>query len=529
MKRTVLILRLVTLGVLAGSLSVAAGPSVPNYINFQGRLADNAGNPVADGAYSVRFAIFPLPVGGSQLWGQITTQNTIGGLFTQILGPFPDTLFQGYDSLFLEVIVEGEAQSPRTRLTSNPYSQVANNLEVRSTGISSPDTVAIRTFPVGHRISTYGSDGQEQVRIWGESYGEIYLHDASPTNDRTVVLTANVSSGGELELNDGNGDLTIDLLGGSSQLSTYGLDGQEQIRLWGLDYGEILLHDEDPTNDLTVALTANSSSGGELELGNDNGILTIDLHGGLTGDASVAIPNNAVNGLEIEDEPGVASNTGAASILLDGSVQTLLSRTITAPAAGYVLVIGTVGVAMDHTNGTVSDGNFGVSDVAGLFPPNQAVLVRVSTAAPTGLYDQVATVHGLFSVAAGVSTFYLLGDEIVGDLSVSDRQLSLIYFPTAYGTVTPTLAAAAPGVPDGSTIRGSALTAADVDAEQAEAEKFNTERIARELAQVRSEMEARMQKLEEQLQQSRPVKSQSGARMQKIEEQLQQKAVENEQ
>ncbi len=516
MKRIIFLAALLTTVTLGMTLPAAAGPSVPNYINFQGRLADNTGNPVADGAYSVRFAVFALPVGGSQLWGQITTQNTVGGLFTQILGPFPDTLFQGYDSLFLEVIVEGEAQSPRTRLTSNPYSQVANNLEVRSTGISSPDTVAIRTFPFGHRISTYGSDGQEQVRIWGESYGEIYLHDADPTNDRTVVLKANPTTGGELELNNTNGDLTIDLLGGqsqistydngnltidllggSSQISTYGSDGQEQIRLFGPSWGEILLHDPDVTNDRTVKLTANNSAGGELELTDDNGHLTIDLHGGLTGDASVAIPNDAINALEMLNEPGVASNTGTTNIIMDGTVQTLLSRTITVPASGWVLVIGTASILLTHANLTPTFGSFGVSDVAGSFPANQEAEVALSNSAPSGNYAQTVTSHGLFSVSAGGNTFYFIGQEGSGNLTVHDRQLTLVYYPTAYGTVTPTLAAS-PGLLLEPNIRGLALTAADIAAERAEAEQFNAERLARELAQVRSEMEALKKEVREQ-------------------------------
>ncbi|MGH8003908.1 MAG: hypothetical protein ACRECJ_04200, partial [Limisphaerales bacterium] len=345
MKRTGKLTALLAAAILIMASSALAQSSVPNLINFQGRLNDNTGNPVADGAYSVRFGIFALPVGGSPLWGQITTQNTVGGLFTQTLGPFPDTLFEGYDSLFLEVTVEGEAQSPRTRLISSPYSRVANNLEVRSTGISSPDTVAIRTFSAGHRLSTFGSDGLEKSRLWGSGWGELFLHDAGPSNDRTVVLTANVTSGGELELSDGSGNLTIDLLGGDAQISTYGSDGLEQIRLWGLTYGEVLLHDGDPTNDQTVRLRANSSSGGELELTDDNGALTIDLHGGLTGDASVDVPNNAVNALEMLNEPGVASGTGTTSIDLVGGVQTLLSRTITTPASGYILVIGTASVS----------------------------------------------------------------------------------------------------------------------------------------------------------------------------------------
>ncbi|MCI0596313.1 MAG: hypothetical protein L0Z48_07195 [candidate division Zixibacteria bacterium] len=507
MKRGYVISVLLALAVLATASLAMGQASVPNQINFQGRLADNAGNPVPDGVQNFTFRIFSVPAGGVALWTEtIGTISTTNGLFDHQLGSataLPEALFQDFDELWLEIEANSEIQSPRIRLISTPYTRVANNLEVRSTALGSPDTVAIRTVPSNHQLSTYGSDGKEQVRIWGESYGEILLHDGDATNDLTVKLTANQTSGGELELNDTNGDLTIDLLGGISQISTYGSDGLEQFRLWGPSYGEILLHDADVTNDLTVRLTANGSSGGELELRSDNGTLAIDLHGGLTGDASVAVPVDAVNALEMFNEPGVASIASDANTPLGGSPQNLLSRSITVPASGYVFAIGTAGVSVTHTNGVLSNGQYGVSDVSATFPANQDVEVYVNPDAPSGLYGWPLTVHGLFSVSAGTHTFYFVGDEDAGGHIANDLQLSLLYFPTAYGTVTPTLAAGAQSSSNESGRLRTVLTTVDIAAEQAEAEKFNAERIARELAQVKADMEARMQKLEEQLQQSR--------------------------
>ena len=61
---------LLSLGIVILALSnvVTAQSSVPNLINFQGRLTDSLGNPVTDGAHSVTFRIFSLPSGGSALW-----------------------------------------------------------------------------------------------------------------------------------------------------------------------------------------------------------------------------------------------------------------------------------------------------------------------------------------------------------------------------------------------------------------------------------------------------------------------------
>ncbi|MCI0329608.1 MAG: hypothetical protein L0196_01450 [candidate division Zixibacteria bacterium] len=435
MRRSILLTALLAMVILATASLAVAQDIIEYEISFQGRLTDNAGIPVADGPHSFAFRIFNVPAGGSALWteGPISI-STAGGLFNHQLGSLtvlPQTLFQDHDALYLEIVVDGETQAPRTSLVSTPFTRVAGGLKVRRT---TNDTVVIRTIPDAHQLSTYGSDGKEQIRLWGPSYGEIMLHE---------------------------GDLT---------------------------------------NDVTARLAANNSSGGELELRDNNGSTVIDLYGGLPGDASVFFPNNAINALEIKDEPGVASDIEGLNVLgLDGSYQTLLSRSITTPADGFVLAIGTVGMYMLHFSGTENKwAEFGVSDAAGSLPANQEMEVAFPLSAPSGLYKQTVTVHGLFSVAAGLSTFYLVGHKREGDFAIYDRQLSLIYFPTSYGTVEPTIVEAKPDRPAEQAPKVSVLTAANLAAEQAEAKTFNAERIARELTQVRSEMEVLKREMREQ-------------------------------
>ncbi|MGH8003635.1 MAG: hypothetical protein ACRECJ_02785, partial [Limisphaerales bacterium] len=219
------------------------------------------------------------------------------------------------------------------------------------------------------------------------------------------------------------------------------------------------------------------------------------------------IPNNAINALEMLDEPGVASDKRANGFFMNGTVENLAVRSITAPADGYVLAIATAEVAFGYTSSSAPQAQFGVSDVAGTFQPDANFHVSENPGGnPTGGNSQVVTVHGLFSVNAGTSTFYFLGEKL--NISANSwfyadaAQLSLIYLPTAYGTVTPTKSAfGGPEVSDKASVQRSALTAADIAAEQAEAEKFNAERVARELAQVKAEMEALRKEVREQKQQ----------------------------
>jgi len=98
---------------------------------------------------------------------------------------------------------------------------------------------------------------------------------------------------------------------------------------------------------------------------------------------------------------------------------------------------------------------------------------------------------GAFQVPAGSSTFYFVVRALSGEGTLWERQLSLLYAPTAYGAFIAPLAVANA---DGSKrmVRGSALTAADIAATRAASETASAERVQRELDAVK----ARLAKLE---------------------------------
>lgn len=206
-----------------------------------------------------------------------------------------------------------------------------------------------------------------------------------------------------------------------------------------------------------------------------------------TGDLSVNLPNNAVSKLEILDEPGAASYAeGSASVALGTPATTIGSQSITVPGAGYVLVVATGQLTITHTAGTGSSFVFGVSANAAALPNNQDVGLSLPAALETGTYSLPVSVHGLFQVAgAGANTYYFLGEEFANPGTMFDVQLSLVYIPTAYGTVQPTLAGA-----NVSDEWAAARPAIDVAAQRAASEAANNERIMRELEALKAEVEA---------------------------------------
>lgn len=176
---TVLLLLLVTSlawgtdnGTPSSPTGVPMGPSVPNLINFQGRLTDASGNPVADGSHTVNFTLWTLPSGGANVWTENTSQTTSSGLFTHNLGSvtaLSTTVFETYDSLYLQIQADAQIILPRIRLTSTPYTRVSQSLE---TGLGTG--VSIRTYNTtpGGNIDLFDELGNYMAGFEADGNGE---------------------------------------------------------------------------------------------------------------------------------------------------------------------------------------------------------------------------------------------------------------------------------------------------------------------------------------------------------------------
>jgi hypothetical protein len=100
---------------------------VPQMINYQGRLTDDAGDPVADDTYFIKFKIYGSESGDDSLWYTPYQPVVVtDGLFSYHLGsavPLPHDLFANYSNLYLTTTVDtGPESTPRTRLVSAAYS-----------------------------------------------------------------------------------------------------------------------------------------------------------------------------------------------------------------------------------------------------------------------------------------------------------------------------------------------------------------------------------------------------------------------
>ena len=198
--------------------------------------------------------------------------------------------------------------APNTVTSSNIADTIAlgqtnvnGRLDVYRTTAGTP---AITLSGATSAISTFGSDGQEQVRLHGTSYGELLLNNSLANNATAVRLTAQGSSGGQLEMRNTNGSNRALLEGENTggRLTLYQADGNTGTILYGND----------------------GNGSGALSLKKTNGATGLNLYGG-PASGSLSLYNNAgdlnVSAYSYGGEEGVVSvrnSVGSETIYLWG-------------------------------------------------------------------------------------------------------------------------------------------------------------------------------------------------------------------
>lgn len=108
--------------------------ATPKTINFQGRLLDAAGAPVADTFLFVVYRIYDAPTGGNILWDSgLESFITQDGLFWATLGsnstfPLPLSVFAD-SGRYLGISIGGDGEmAPRIHLGSAPFTHVSGTV-----------------------------------------------------------------------------------------------------------------------------------------------------------------------------------------------------------------------------------------------------------------------------------------------------------------------------------------------------------------------------------------------------------------
>ncbi len=157
-----------------------------------------------------------------------------------------------------------------------------------------------------------------------------------------------------------------------------------------------------------------------------------------TADNSVRLPDSSISSAEILDEPGVAKASGSyTAVPKAGSLVSVMSASLTVPGPGYVMAIATGFAAL--SGDTIGNVLVGIEASAATFPTPYYVFgssnERLSIA--TNRWSEIHF-EKIFPVAsAGAYTYYMNAYRgwTGGTGAVYTPYLTLVYFPTAYGSV----------------------------------------------------------------------------------------------
>ncbi|MFB0517154.1 MAG: hypothetical protein ACETWG_11210, partial [Candidatus Neomarinimicrobiota bacterium] len=101
---------------------------IPRTMSYQGVLKDASGNLLNE-SVNLAFSLYSDSTGGTELWGPETYYSfeVTGGIFQVILGSSVPLDLDFDTQYWLQITVNGAPLSPRTPLTSSPYSLSAQN------------------------------------------------------------------------------------------------------------------------------------------------------------------------------------------------------------------------------------------------------------------------------------------------------------------------------------------------------------------------------------------------------------------
>lgn len=457
-----------------GALAASAAGQPLDVIDYQGRLAES-GSP-AVGTYDLRFRLYDAESAGTLL-DEFTTSVTIdaadGGVFR--VGGLPFASHFAGEARWVEIAIsEGggfTTLTPRQMVGQAPQAAFAQRAGTTlqdaydNGGAFAGDVDLDGTLDLGGSV-----DGR--LRVYGDFAPGIL-----------VDLRTDGTRGGRLDIRDAANTIVA--------FTAVDPDGGGRMTI---------ARDASGATGFSVDGNAGGSASTRLDLSGELYGITLDTS--VSGDESLVVPDGAINADEIADEPGVAEiHANSLSRDIDNFVGPVLSRSITVPGAGYVLAIGNVEVLVGFATGSDQGVNIGISDKNNTFFEGIELSMDVPANRATGNYNLLFSPSMVFPIDdAGSYTFYLVASEDGGNganvVRASDAQLTLLYVPTAYGTVGLDALASTFGAPDELAPLRPALSELDIAREQAAEFRRHTAALEARQLELERRLDEQQRRLE---------------------------------
>jgi hypothetical protein len=412
-------------GVVGLSIGVASGGGGAGHVRFWpsgGSQLLTFGSPISgdqltvDGNFNQVFSLSPFSVG---------TNTTKAPLTVQSADNWRWDVGSGYGDFYLGDGVRG-----------------------LSIGVSSGGGGAgtVRLWPSG---------GVENVLLGNPTYGEVFeVHGDGST----------VFRGQSYWLDSASNEWRIQADPNYSTITLYGPDLRSKVNLYGYaPYGQVLVRDT--SGDIGVSLFGGEADGGQVGVSRDDGhqsgvlrggssalnqggrlelfdgasLPSVNLHldGDAAGDMSAIFPNDAIDALEILDEPGIVAGVRSLSLGLTSTVSDIVTVTITIPSSGYIVLLGTAELT---TAGTTSFNDVGIQideTAGGLLTAPYYSRFGLGGYVNTSANYIPLTVQRTYFKSAGTYTFRLEGNNTTsgGTATCNFAKLTAMYFATSYGSV----------------------------------------------------------------------------------------------
>jgi hypothetical protein len=372
-------------------MAAATFAEPPQYINYQGRLTDDTGEPITNTSPGVQmtFTIWNDPAASDPTNEEWTSGpiyvSVEDGLFEYQLGTLPSMLFRYYDDLWLGIKVGSDPElSPRTKLVSAAYACHAGTVD------------------------------------------DIYVDEVGDAMTGDLLFDYD---------DNGETDGLFDVESYYSNIELYS-DQALTAKLWGWEFGELQLgHNSDGLARADIAAMYN---GGKLGLADNTGTGVIFLDGGSTGDNAAIFPEDAVNSIEILDEPGIVHSENISAVVFNKtSMSDIVTISITIPTDGYIFVMGR---CTSELWGTTSSNQayIQIDETAGGLQSGVYVLLGAGSFATATAHEYPVYVDRVYYKSAGTYEFRLEGMMRANANGSGDAYYSTItatFYPTSYASV----------------------------------------------------------------------------------------------
>ena len=242
MKNVAQALKGIMIMALTAGMAMAA---VPQTTSYQGVLVDAAGLPVADGAYSLTFALYTAPSGGSNIWTETKSVQVSNGVFDAILGSATPLNLAFDQTYYLGIAIGSDPElGQRIELTAAPYSLNARTVEdgAVTTAKLADDAVngdKIDDFTVVRSLNGLRDD------VVLEGIGVTIVEDG--TNNKIIISATSlgditgVAAGTGLEGGGTSGDVTLGIAAGgvsTEQLADNAVTSEE-IKNFSIEWHDL--------------------------------------------------------------------------------------------------------------------------------------------------------------------------------------------------------------------------------------------------------------------------------------------------